>query len=133
VLSTWKKYGFDRHPQANPMIQFWKSKENWGCSQAHATLARIPQINHLVGEPDGVLAKHHLAPGVESKLTSATLRVFPHLQAIVNHLRESFLATEKVCLMFKKSNWTARARRFLNRNWKFLVQSGITILSILHK
>lgn len=32
-----------------------------------------------------------------------------------------------------KTNWTAHARRFLNRNWKFLVQSGITILSILHK
>jgi hypothetical protein len=35
--------------------------------------------------------------------------------------------------MFKKTNWAAHARRFLNRNWKFLVQTGVTILGILHK
>jgi hypothetical protein len=86
-----------------------------------------------VREPDGVLAKHHLAPGVESKLASATLRVFPHLLAIVNHLRDVVSRHDEACLMFKKTNWTARGRRFLNRNWKFLVQTGITIFTILHK
>jgi hypothetical protein len=35
--------------------------------------------------------------------------------------------------MFKKTNWRARVRRFLDRNWKFLVQTGVTILGILHK
>ena len=35
--------------------------------------------------------------------------------------------------MFKKANWMTRARRFLDRNWKFLVQTGVTILGILHK
>jgi hypothetical protein len=35
--------------------------------------------------------------------------------------------------MFKKTNWTARTRRFLNRNWKFLVQTGVSILTILHR
>jgi hypothetical protein len=96
-------------------------------------LALIEQINQEVGQPDGVLAKHHLAPGVESKLTSATLRVFPHLQAPCQHFARCYFAAREACLMFKKTNWTARARRFLNRNWKFMVQSGITILSILHK
>ena len=40
---------------------------------------------------------------------------------------------DEACLMFPKTNWTAHARRFLNRNWKFLVQTGVTILGILHK
>jgi hypothetical protein len=40
---------------------------------------------------------------------------------------------DEACLMFKKTNWTARTRRFVNRNWKFIVQTGITIFSILHK
>jgi hypothetical protein len=40
---------------------------------------------------------------------------------------------DKACLMFRKTTWTAHARRFLNRNWKFLVQTGVTILSILHR
>lgn len=35
--------------------------------------------------------------------------------------------------MFKKADWKARLRRFMNRNWKFLVQTGVTILSILHR
>jgi hypothetical protein len=45
----------------------------------------------------------------------------------------SFRATEKACLMFRKTNWTGRARRFLNRNWKFLLQTGVTLLGILHR
>jgi hypothetical protein len=45
----------------------------------------------------------------------------------------SFLAMQKVCLMFPKTNWKLRVRRFMNRNWKFLVQTGVTILGILHK
>jgi hypothetical protein len=45
----------------------------------------------------------------------------------------SFRATEKAGLMFKQTNWTARTRRFLNRNWKFLVQTGVTIFGILHR
>jgi hypothetical protein len=40
---------------------------------------------------------------------------------------------DEACLMFKKTKWTARTRRFLNRNWKFLVQTGVTILGILHR
>jgi hypothetical protein len=40
---------------------------------------------------------------------------------------------DKACLMFRKTKWTAHARRFLNRNWKFLVQTGVTILGILHR
>ena len=35
--------------------------------------------------------------------------------------------------MFPKAKWTAQARRFLNRTWQFLVQTGVTILGILHK
>jgi hypothetical protein len=45
----------------------------------------------------------------------------------------SFRATGEVCVMFKKTNWAARTRRFLNRNWKFLVQTGVAILGILHR
>ena len=45
----------------------------------------------------------------------------------------SSLATLEVCLMFPKAKWPVRVRRFLNRNWKFLVQTGVTILGILHK
>ena len=103
----------------------------WTSGSYH--LLDSPQINHPVGQPDGVLAKHHLAPGVSSKLTSATLRVLPHLQAIVNHLCGSFLATMKACLMFRKTNWTAHARRFRIGNWKFLVQTGVSIFTILHR
>ena len=33
--------------------------------------------------------------------------------------------------MFRKTKWTLAA--FLNRNWKFLMQTGATILDILHK
>ena len=35
--------------------------------------------------------------------------------------------------MSRKTKWTAHARRFLNRNWMFLVQTGVTILGILHR
>jgi hypothetical protein len=63
-----------------------------GNPQARMSLAQIPQINHPVTEPGSALAKHHLTPGVESKLASATLRVFPHLQAIVNLRAMSFRA-----------------------------------------
>jgi hypothetical protein len=35
--------------------------------------------------------------------------------------------------MFKKTNWPAHARRFVNRNWKFLVQTGVSLLTILHR
>jgi hypothetical protein len=91
------------------------------------------QITHPVGEPDGVLAKHHLAPGAEPKLASATLRVFSHLQAPCQCIRAVVSRNDEACLMFPKTNWTAHARRFLNRNWKFLVQTGVTILGILHK
>jgi hypothetical protein len=35
--------------------------------------------------------------------------------------------------MFRKTKWTAHVRRFFDRNWKFLVQTGVTILGILHK
>jgi hypothetical protein len=91
------------------------------------------QINHPVRQPDGVLSKHHLAPGVESKLTSATLRVFSHLQAPCQLMRDVASRYDKACLMFRKTKWTAHARRFLNRNWKFLVQTGVTILGILHR
>jgi hypothetical protein len=45
----------------------------------------------------------------------------------------SFSRDDEACLMFKKTNWTARTRRFLSRNWKFLVQTGVTILGILHR
>jgi hypothetical protein len=48
----------------------------------------------------GALGKHHLAPGVESKLAPVTLRVFPYLQANCQPTRAmSFCATGKVCLM----------------------------------
>jgi hypothetical protein len=40
---------------------------------------------------------------------------------------------DEACLMFRKTNWLARTRRFFNRNWKFLVQTGVTILGILHR
>lgn len=35
--------------------------------------------------------------------------------------------------MFRKTNWKLRIYRFTSRNWKFLVQTGVTILTILHK
>jgi hypothetical protein len=35
--------------------------------------------------------------------------------------------------MFRKTDWKARVRRFMSRNWKFMVQTGVTILGILHK
>ena len=35
--------------------------------------------------------------------------------------------------MFLKTKWMFRVRRFLNRNWKFLLQTGVTILGIMHK
>jgi hypothetical protein len=61
------------------------------------------------------------------------MRVLPLSGQSVNHLRDVVSRLDEACLMFKKTKWTAHARRFLNRNWKFLVQTGITVLGILHK
>lgn len=63
----------------------------------------------------------------------------PHSEVValprhpVNHSRDVVSRIEKVCLMFKKTDWKARVRRFMSRNWKFLVQTGVTVLGILHK
>jgi hypothetical protein len=70
---------------------------------------------------------------VSRRLSPSTLRVFSLSRQTVNHLRDVVSRHDEACLMFKKTNWTARARRFLNRNWKFLVQTGVTILGILHR
>jgi len=45
----------------------------------------------------------------------------------------SFRASLELCLMFNKTDWKARTRRFLKTNWKFLVQTGISIFTILHR
>jgi hypothetical protein len=60
------------------------------------------------------------------------MRVFPLSGQSVNS-RDVASRNDEACLMFRKTNWTAHARRFLNRNWKFLVQTGVTILGILHR
>jgi hypothetical protein len=60
------------------------------------------------------------------------MRVFPLSRQSVNS-RDVASRNDEACLMFRKANWTARARRFLKLNWKFLVQTGVTILGILHK
>jgi hypothetical protein len=61
------------------------------------------------------------------------MRVLPLSRQSVNHLRDVVSRDDEACLMFQKTNWTARTRRFLTRNWKFLVQTGVTILGILHR
>jgi hypothetical protein len=61
------------------------------------------------------------------------MRVLPLSRQTVNHLRDIVSRHDEACLMFKKTNWAARTRRFLDRNWKFLLQTGVTILGILHK
>jgi hypothetical protein len=45
----------------------------------------------------------------------------------------SLRATLEARLMFKKTDWKARTRRFLKTNWKFLVQTSVSILTILHR
>jgi hypothetical protein len=61
------------------------------------------------------------------------MRVLPLSRQSVNHLRDIVSRHDEACLMFKKTNWVARIRRFLDRNWKFLLQTAVTILGILHK
>ena len=115
------------------MMLFRESEENAAYSQVHVTLAWIPQINHIQRVARQCSCKTPPGAWIEFNTLSATRGLSLSPGILSTSSRDVVLRHDEACLMFKKTSWTTRARRFLSRNWKFLVQTGVTILGILHR